>query len=269
MIKTFTRFLGKIGPVSLTYLVFINSTEESSVSANKGYYNKKRSIRKWVSVGNVPMTTISYEFSGFLKLDFNNNFDKNEVYTQEKIINLPVHQLGRLVGFLKRCLYIMENKGDDIWQSDNLGSPVLKNYKMEDWEPFIVSSVGYVKGRAFYGMPTVVKDYREVAYEGYRIFISKELYFDFTVDELRDLIYIIDKTDFINLAQNMVNTVFVFTNENLIKSFGVQSEKQAETYAERDYRVHMEQKAAIDNAPVNINSGKNIFNGLNTKKGNE
>ena len=81
MIKTFTRFLGKIGPVSLTYLVFINSTEDSSVSANKGYYNKKRSIRKWVSVGNVPMTTISYEFSGFLKLDVKNFYQILNFYS--------------------------------------------------------------------------------------------------------------------------------------------------------------------------------------------
>ena len=249
MIKLFAKHISTIGQIKITYLVFAKKD-----NSQNSQYKKPNPIRKWVSYGS--MASISYEFTGFLKIDFS----KENI----NIINLPTHQIGRLVSLFKSTLKVIETKGDKIWYLDKTGTPGL--YTTTDKDKYIADFglilKGLIKNQYIIAIPTLVKDYQEILYEGYSFRLNNNISFDLTTDEIKDVFYILSKTDFITLGQILINSAILWKDETLDTEINFNSDY----VSSEDFKKHQEEKKLLNTQPKST-LGSNIFYGLMQKSG--
>ena len=244
MIKLFAKHIANIGQIKITYLVFAKKDTQFN-----SQYKKPNPIRKWVTYGN--MASISYEFAGFLKIDF--------VKDNINIINLPTHQIGRLVSLFKSVIRIIETKGNKIWYQDKSGIPGL--YTTTDKNTYLAEFGAILKGlirnQYIIAIPTLVKDYQDILYEGYEFRLNNNCSFELTTDEIKDVIYILARTDFITLGQTIVNSAILWKDETL----DFETNFNSDFVSSEEFKRYQDQKKLVDNQPKS-SLGNNIFAGL-------
>lgn len=258
MIKSIGRVIGKFGDITLKTFVIFNDDK----SNNK--YHSNPAFKKWISYG--MDQSLIYEFVTFIQLDYNRPYTQ---YDRNKRFNAQISQIWRLLDFLENTLYIIKKYGNEIFfiDSDNGGRLSMYNIDREHIEKYRNFSYGYLSNRTIESIPAIVYDYQENAYEGYRLYFNNhDNYVDVSYDELSSLYYILKKTDFVNLSQNMINSTILWYPKDINKDLNMVTESAASSNGNKNFVSSTKESTVIENQ-LPFTKSNNIFEGLKEKKG--
>lgn len=244
---TLGRVLGQFGPITLKIFVFLIDNSTNTLPKYK-----KKYFRKWVSPGN--LASVMYEFVSFLQLDYNG---PRETYNKDHRMSFPIFQAWKLIRVLDEAIDLIDKRGNEIFYIDKDNGDELNMFHVSEdlANEFIKSAFGFTGNHNIQIAPQVVVDYQDNKYEGVRIYFDRtERYVDLSYDEVSSLKYILSKTDFVNLSQEIVNSTLLWSSTKATRELDMVTEYSTETRE----RVDLLQKKETDQLlqkqlPTNLN----------------
>ena len=175
---------------------------------------------------------------------------------------LPMSQTVKIIRFIKRTIRVVEDPDGKIyyWDADRRNQLAMYQIPADEMNKLLVNEFGLAGNHALQSYPTIVKDYQDNLYEGAVIrFDRSENSIQLAYDELLYLYYILSKTDYIILTQEMINSTMIWTNKEITKHLDIETTKASDIKQRND--INRQQEGA--NQPSNSLPG-NVFGELKT-----
>lgn len=252
MIKSITRILTQFRNVTFRVVCLLNDNRPL-----EGSSYRKKTFRKWITgTTKNRESSITYDYATFLIFDFNDR-SKESIFSSKNMFMLPIFQIPFLIWFLKKSFSMFSDEESFYWKT-NTELDIYQHGK----ELTCTSDV-FIKNTTLASKLVVIPGYDDKKdMEGLRIFVnSPEYYFDIKKEDVLSLIFILEKTDFFNLSQSLVNSSIIWSSPATINELNA-SIVTSEEY--RDYKSR-EENILINriNSTPSIQSKKNsIFDDL-------
>ena len=257
MIKTITRNLGYIGPLLVKIVCFIN---DSRPQENTTYH--KKSFSKWIT-GTMKNkeSSITYDYATFLIFDYNSR-GKERNFNKNQMIMIPLFQTSRLIKFLKESLRMFEY--DDTFFFTDKSETKLGLYS--DANKYKTSSKLFIRDCMLYSKLTIIhSDFENRDYEGLRIYNkTDDNFFEVTLDQIEEIIFFLEHTDFFNLSQNLMNSMILWISKQISSGFGMVT-NCSDSLIENAKRIEEMQIRTV-NTSAPSKQRQNVFNGLNSNE---
>lgn len=247
MIKTIIRDICKLGQLKLSVMVFLTSSEIGT-----SQYKPRKSFKKFIGQNGV---TLTYDFPTFVVFDYTMC---TGTYNKDQKIFVPIQQVAKVLKFINKTIKIVDDDDNNIyyWDADHNNRLSMYVIRHEDLDKITTTIRGIAGGHVIRSIPTIVHDYQENLYEGATIYFDRtEISVDLTYDELYTLQYILYRTDFVLLSQEMVNSTNIWTDKVITKHLDI------DTTTSGDIRQRKDLSNSSINQP-NINYRGSVFNEL-------
>ena len=256
MITTITREICKVGILRINVMVFLSKHDNGEYAK----FKPRKSFKRFIGQQGVSLT---YDFPTFLMFDYTMCSGS---FVKEHKMFIPIPQVTKVISFLKKTLAVVDDPEGRLYYLDADNGNKLSMYHLsaEDIKRVVITESGFSGNHRLRSYPTIVKDYQENLYEGSVIcFDRRENTVQLAYDELRALLYILSKTDFVTLSQSMVNSTLIWTDREITKHLDI------ETVKSTDYRQKLDlNESAEKREQPKPMYGNNVFSGLATG-GNE
>ena len=247
MIKVITRDICKLNQLKLSVMIFLTSSDYTTKQ-----YKPRKSFKKFIGQGGVSLT---YDLPTFVVLDYTMC---TGTFNKEHKIFVPLQQLARLIKFVNKTVKVVEDPNNNIyyWDADHNNRLSMYVIHKEDLEKITNTLYSIAGGHIIRSIPTIVHDYQENLYEGATIYFDRtEISVNLTYDELYTLQYILYRTDFVTLGQEMLNSTNIWTDKMITKHLDI------ETTTSSDIRQRRDLNNGTIEQPTS-NYGGSVFNEL-------
>jgi hypothetical protein len=201
MIKSIKHSIGRFGVLNVKVVVALNNNY-TPMNTTK---HVRKKFRKWLYT-NDGGTMYNYAYAIFINLDFNSS---KLPFSKDRSFTIFSCQNWKLVEALQQGLEMLNNT--DIFYIDK---DTKHTCMYADAAKYKITSAGYMNNGILTITPTVVVDINDVHYEGLRIaFNNINNFIDLAIDELRGLLYVLEKTDFVTLGQTLINSLILWASK--------------------------------------------------------
>ena len=244
--------LGRFGQIKMNFFVMFIGSEPMPGKPSK------KPIR--LNVTRNQYLSYRYSFVPFIQLDF--NIGSQDEWRKDQTISIPGYHIGSLLHFLKKTLRLIEDPENKIFYYDKDKNDALSIYGEYNTGKILIKKVvgSHIAG----SLPTIVVDYQERLYEGATIIFDKrERSADIAHDELENLVYVLDHTDFYGMAVGLFNSITPWGDKNVTKLLDVGIWQDSMTQEKKDLRAYSMSQRQPTNSGV-----KTIFGELKEKTQN-
>jgi len=256
MIKTIFREIVRCGVLHIGVMLFLTN---SKTAADYQKYKPRKAFKRFIGRDGV---SLAYDFPTFLVIDYTM---ASGTFVKEHKMFLPIPQVIKVIDFIKKTIRIIEDPDGKIyyWDADHNNQLAMYHLSAEDMNKLVVTEYGLSGNHVLQSNPTIVKDYQDNLYEGAVIrFDRTENSVMLSYDELRSLYYILSKTDFITLSQEMLNSTKLWTDKGITKHLDIDTTRAIDISQRNDLNRANE----IVNQPTN-SMPTNVFGELKVMKG--
>ena len=253
MIKCIVRDICRIGILHIGVMIFLS---QRGSDAEYQKFRPRKSFRRFIGQG----VSLTYEFPTFLVLDYSMS---SGTFVKEHKMFLPIHQINKVLTFLQKTIKIVDDPQGRIyyWDADHGNTLSMYHMSSDELNRLIVIESGFAGNHRLQSYPTIVKDYQENLYEGAVISFDRvETSVQLSYDELRSLLYILSRTDFVVLSQTMINTTKIWTDQVITKHLDIETSKSGDYRQKNDLAI-----AESKTEQPKPMFGGSVFNGLKTR----
>ena len=249
---------GRFGQVALKMFVSFYAPDLSTEGV-------KKKVRKPIRLNVTKSKFLAYKYNimPWVQLDFNPI--NATTWSKDQSCTLAGFQVGSLIKFLNKTLSMIEDPKNEIFYYDKDRNDKLSIYgNYNSGKPVIKKVVGsHIMG----SLPTIVEDYQDNLYEGAAIIIDKkERRFDITHTELEHLCYVVEKTDFYNMALSLFISTVPWGDKNVTKLLDIGIWQDTDSMERKDMTEYSRTQRFVEQQPPNSGM-KNVFKDLVTKEG--